>query len=1188
MPNVSIAVKISGLNIVPECINVELAAVLTSNSLYPIYFTWNIQFVSVPNVVSIYDRQAAIDYFQNFIALSSTAVVIIPNKYYIAGTILYVKVWAATDKGLGLTSASTTVFIVGSMPTIKFSANSQFPHLFPGVGSTMLPVLLGLKKCTNSTTTFQVNFNFSLYSGSTTSPTKQGASEYAIQNTLTSDFANYQALCLSLSQGFSYNTYYKLIMTITDKSTNVATNDIMIFAFYKPSITAIIDPIGNIVNIYNDVYLYGHNSLLPESTGDLVQYIWKCENVISFKINTTCSCPIMGDTALNYYQLLIPSYKLQNLCKYTYTLTVIAQSSSGYNRTSTTTTEFLGFLGALPYVSVTVTPDALEQSVVFSFSSTLSVPDNQTFYEWKLIQMTSLSNQYSLNYSEKNTFIYNYLTYSNISADNSTKSADIPVPVGYIPQNLTSMTARILAIGTQSLFENTLYVYGVTVKYPTTQTFAFASYLYPAKPQKRYLIVQPDSGIAMKTVFSIMFSMNQTTGVDNAQYQIFRRDCTTIGQQATPVTTVLGYVNSYTTVLSPGNVQCNYQVDIILRAIENGLFQETSYTITITNQNVTIDSVFANTLASLKANIAILVPNQILSTITELSNIRLTESTAIGHQGIYTMIDLITREDSPNGVRTLIYETDLPAFLNITASAMGKLLQTQIVNVEPAAAANISSKISNYLTAVNGLSGGINIIGTCTNTLSGVAEVGRNYQSNKTYFTNMHSVVNQMVNMKKIVQTAEAPAFLVTSNRIDLLVKSNYIYSFISSQQFVTDKGSIMGLPDNLQNAFRNIIQNYIVCQNNTLTIVTTIAGIHYNPLSDIKTRVKLNISFLSNLATSILDPSVILQIYADLAAGKLTDAVNITDQSTDILETSFTFYEIDMAGNLANSMPPFTVSQLPNGTLLNWTLTTNTVPDNLIVIPFYYVSDTDRWSNQGCVYVKSGAPYFVNASCIQGNQSLQTNATKGTTNNAYRFSMDMLSDLSTILYAGNYYGLFRFGKDPAWIGYIVVIGIAFLLFLSLCFAVILYKGDRLLVFEERITTLYERYEDYWKEDSEGFMKRIYVFFANLKKKGMEKVAKEEQKMFNLEDERGILDIYKLWPNGFTVLTNREEKKLRNCYKNYNEHIKVFSNGKLCEILYNEISSEPIITRLTQSRLTDFMATQTPTCFRILKVMRCI
>ena len=174
-------------------------------------------------------------------------------------------------------------------------------------------------------------------------PSGRGDDEKNLEVDVKVTYDKYQSISLNFSKGYKFNTYYLLKAIITDLTTNISTNDGLVFMFQKPPVACVVDSVGGIVSIVKDVTLNGNNSVIPEAAGDTVQYLWGCEKAFSFVDTMTCTCPTQTASALSGNQLTIPKNKLQDLCKYTYSLTVSAISSSGRKRTAYNQTEFLAF-----------------------------------------------------------------------------------------------------------------------------------------------------------------------------------------------------------------------------------------------------------------------------------------------------------------------------------------------------------------------------------------------------------------------------------------------------------------------------------------------------------------------------------------------------------------------------------------------------------------------------------------------------------------------------------------------------------------------------------------------------------------------------------------------------------------------------------------------------------------------------
>ena len=191
------------------------------------------------------------------------------------------------------------------------------------------------------------------------------------------------------------------------------------------------------------------------------------------------------------------------------------------------------------------------RDIYFSTQITSTGPDTKLSFDWNLVQVESLVPSIGTKYSQKNTFICNFLKKIGIIPNSSVTKDDVAIPQNYEPMYLTTLSDRILGVDAKTMVGKTVYTYAISVIYPLGPSFELISYVVQPQPRKRIFKITPESGVGMETSFSLSFSLSQTTNVDNAQYQILRRDCPSSNTEATPVTQVLGTTNSYTGVFSP-------------------------------------------------------------------------------------------------------------------------------------------------------------------------------------------------------------------------------------------------------------------------------------------------------------------------------------------------------------------------------------------------------------------------------------------------------------------------------------------------------------------------------------------------------------------------------------------------------------------------------------------------------------
>ena len=660
-------------------------------------------------------------------------------------------------------------------------------------------------------------------------------------------------------------------------------------------------------------------------------------------------------------------------------------------------------------------------------------------------------------------------------------------------------------------------------------------------------------------------------------------------------------MHHFTTLLSPGSQDCDFQVEIILRAIEFSGYSETSCLITVTNPTIPSTDVVANSLNGMSANANNMNPNQILGSLNEVANIRITEASTSGKSSVGTLLNLLSGIDAQTGgIRDLTDPDDVPNLLNTTSSTMGKVLTTQSANVDPSTATGMSSKVSGYLTDVSNTVGGTGILGTCVNTLSGVADVGSSASSNKSYFQGVQSVVNQMPDMKLKESIAGAPPFSISSGKIEVVVNNNYANSFDSPSTTTTAKGSQMQLPNGLADQFKSVIQNATGSTNNAVTVGTSVNGLSYNPYSDMKSHANVSASAISAASSSLASAATIAQIYGDMSQGKLSGVVDTTNQSSDIVQASFTPFQIEKNGTSKTTASSIDVGQLPTGKTSTFVIPANGNPDTDVILPLIYNPETDSWSNQGCTLSPSNTPGQMIATCTTLATPAAQNSTSNTANTtarankinsaraAFSISIDLIKNVMNVLKAGNYAMLYSFGafENAAWENYFVMCCVFMFLVFVAYMAIYLNKSDKIPLFEERINTLYERYGDVQSEEGKGLLKNIYVFYGNVRKKGMDKVVKEEIKKSNpnAQQQPEAEDEIPKWPNGYSVLTPLEERRLKNYYMHIEEHSKFFSNSKLFYFMHEQINEDVVLGRLTQGRINEELIAKPPTFFRILKV----
>ena len=468
-----------------ECDNMQLKAVLLSPCYYPVQFKWDISFSVVGSSFSSSQRQEALNYFQTYSTYSSVTDISIPSQYFTRNSVMDVVLSAQTSTGIGLTKVSTRITVKANLPTVRFTERPDSTVGYSSDSPTIIAFEVINKMCSDGSRLLQsspiipVIVDFKLYSGPSSSLiTDRNSNEIQIEQGLSNLYTKYQTINANFSQGFKYNTFYKLVITVTETITNISMSDSLSFSFQKSPITAVIDSLGGIVNTLKDLTLNGGNSTIPLPEGDTIDYTWKCESAISFVNGTTCICPISISSNLRNKQLTIKQSKLQNLCLYTYSLAVIATSVTGNKRTSIAKTAFVAYKASILSIFSKIVQGHMfnVKDMYFSTQITSAGPDSNINFNWSLVQVESLVPSGDPIYSQRNTFIGNFLKIQGTNTSSLVVKNDTTIPEKYQPEYLTSMTQRILGVDAKTMIEKTFYTYAVTVNYPIKSFFRI-SYL---------------------------------------------------------------------------------------------------------------------------------------------------------------------------------------------------------------------------------------------------------------------------------------------------------------------------------------------------------------------------------------------------------------------------------------------------------------------------------------------------------------------------------------------------------------------------------------------------------------------------------------------------------------------------------------------------------------------------------------
>ena len=210
---------------------------------------------------------------------------------------------------------------------------------------------------------------------------------------------------------------------------------------------------------------------------------------------------------------------------------------------------------------------------------------------------------------------------------------------------------------------------------------------------------------------------------------------------------------------------------------------------------------------------------------------------------------------------------------------------------------------------------------------------------------------------------------------------------------------------------------------------------------------------------------------------------------------------------------------------------------------------------------------------------------------------VDVLKDVLTVLRAGNYAALYSFGSfltaPPT--NYAVLACVFAFFGLVALITIRLNKEDKIVLYYERIRTLYARYGIKPKGQNEGLLKEAFGFISNLKLDGakatfknLQNTAAKEQDTKKDAKKEKAAEVKKakhkeLISNGFNKLSWMEEKELKDLFYYYHENTYLYSETELEELLFDAIQENEVLKRLTQQRLEDIIL-ENPSFCTILKV----
>jgi len=1206
LPPLDATLKITGITAVSECDTVNLFGTIVTPTLYPLSLKWEVTFEPALTEPILSEANTYFTPLKEFGKISSIS---IPSKMLKRGSKITATLSAkAANFDSNIISASTTINIFGDIPKIKFTSKSQFVVEVNGNKSTPVPMLIDNTKCVLGdqnapTELIPIDVTFTIASGDTAeSITTKGSEETSIEGTLLTGYAKFKSLFVGNKYGFKYLKYYNLTAIVTSKDDGSKNSDSIILYIIKPPIKSVIDSPGTLVSINANVELSGINSEFPALENDAKSYAWKCISATSMALGGVCECPIITDSSLTVANLIIPKEKLVNMCKLKFSLTVKATVGT-YSRTAYNETEFMTFEGPAASMKAKLmegsNPEVSDMYLTFGTDASLGSGTSST-YKWALAEVESTDPQIQEKYSERNTFIYDFFKNElNANVDPAMKQGDVNIPSGsrrrladVAPNYITPTTTRILGIDKSGLLPLYKYTFAVTVYSGATPTFLFIQFAMPPAPRPRQFSVQPTTGIAFSTQFAFTFTLQSTTDVDEAYYQLFRKNCPDSTNDLSAISSKFSHSNSYTSMFGPGLQSCNNNIEIILRIYEYNSYIDVKTTITVSQPTIPVEQVLSQQAQSLTQN-ADLTMDQKLSIMAELSNVPVTESTPEFQITTTIIMAQIQSIDEPGGILDMLEPKEQVSLLGTATETLADLVVSQQPNVDLSAASSITDQVDGYLTKVKTKEGGSYIIPTALAALSGVADIGTTQQSETKFFAAMQEAMGKMTDMKLAEMLPGSAPYKLDSPSISMIVAKNNSDDYNKTQTFETREGVNILMPDGVADMMIKSMNKTSI--NGSVTFGASVYATSFNPFTNIKNSTNITMSSLSPASLNGFLNTTIQRIYEDMHKGMLENIVNKREQAADLIQLAFKPFELhdDASENQINTS--VRIGDLPPGKEAIFSIPApenmSKLVNNSIMVPLYYIPEKEIWSNENCS--------LDQPSLNSTNLTLRCNHMgKGeikNINDGFSVTVDVVKDVFKVIKAGNYQQLTNLNVllavTPRTIAaYISIASIAVFIVLVV---MLLIRMDRTDIYNLKVQFLFKRFSPKPQIIQTGSLHNILQFFSTVRKKGMSKVSKKNQKEVEPEQnqvvttEQKMAEAKKTEPlkkaNGFNRLSAEDKQELLDAFNLYKQVSMIYDNDDITQIMNVELEHAKVLSRLTQAYVDDMVLYEPATFWMLMK-----
>jgi len=1195
LPSFEASLIINGISAVSECDTIELFGVVASPTLYPLSFKWDIH----------YDRNLTGDlkteadkYFAPFQAFSQISAMQIPSKFISRGLTISITLTAMYAKFTNLVRiANKVVKVYENIPNIRFTSKSDFVLNLIGDKSTRVPLLISNFKCGSNEliptlTKFIVN-----YGTNVDNIIQRSTPESIIENSILSDFNTLKQVLVGRSYGFRYLTYYKLTAIVMNAETGASNQDSILLYFKKPKLKSVIDTPGSLVSISNDVILKGENSEFPALESDLKRYTWKCVSASSIAVSGTCQCPILTESDLKIQNLRIPKERIQAMCKYKFSLTINAIAGE-YVRSAYNDTEFIAYEGIDSNMKGKVIKGSnnVLKDLYFTFSSQGKLITNNANYKWKLTEAESLDPKVDEKYSETNTFIYEFFKneLKVDSIDPKIKDADVPLSstttrrlTDVTPTYLTPTTSQVLGVNKADLRPKFKYTFAVTVYAESAPTFLFISFTMPQKPRSRIFTINPNTGIAFSTQFVFDFTLESSVDIDEAQYQLFRKNCPGESDTITAITQKLTKSNSYTTTLAPGLSKCENKVQIILRVYEFDDFIDIPQNVTVEESTSSAEEIISTQANELENNPALTI-DQKISIISQVSEIKSVETTEQNQESVTKFINELSKINATNGMLDNMSDADKIALLETVSSTISNLVISFNSNIELSKASSMTDQVDSYLTAVETKEGGTQIIPSVLAAMSGIADIGITKQADQIFYDGMQKAMTKMTDMKLTEMLPGSVPYSLTSPAIELLISKDFAANFNNTKSFETAKGISVELPQGVSDLLINSMNQSVTGK---VTFGASVSTTSYNPYSNIKNNTNISIDSLTSGSTQGFRRETVYRIYLDMSSGKLNNEVDKKEQSTELVNLAVKPFEMSQDASEKSVNSNVSVGKLPPGKLLVFEIpfkkNMSELINSTILVPLFYEKDKKKWTNENCSL----------DNITQNDKSLKMKCNHmgigeiKNLNEGFTATVDVLKDALSVIKAGNYEQLVNLSVLLEFSGRSAAIYPIDAVLITLLFVIfyLLTQSDKHELYLARKKCLLSRFE---KKDPiiiSGCLSRIMSFFIKLRKKGMGKVSKKQQRSVgpSLRAANSLNSKAKKAPlpksNGFNYLSPRDKEQLEDTYVCYSQCKKIYDDDEVEEIIANEFEKNQILNRLTQEYIANQIVVEPVTFWLLMK-----